>query len=161
MTTKLFALTFSIILLLSQPLLLLGQGVNQQQDWADVQALSTGVKLLIETKDGKQLKGKLSSVSATTLSITGNNRTTNLNKDDVQRIYQLSGGSQAKSIIIGTAAGAGIGAGGAAIALGSTGGSDGAAGILAIGTLVGAGIGAVLGAAVGKSSRRVLIYESK
>lgn len=120
MTTKLFALSFTIILLLSQPMLLLGKSVPQQQDWAAVQALSTRVKLLIETKDGKQFKGELSNASMTTLSITRNNRPISLNKDDIQRIYQLSSGSRAKSVIIGTAAGAGLGAGGAAIAVGSS-----------------------------------------
>jgi hypothetical protein len=160
MTTKLFALTFSIVLLLSQPLFLLGQD-TRQADWAAVQSLSQGAKLLIETKDGKRIKGRLTTASATTLGITRGNGTSSLNKDDIRRIYQLSGGSRAKSLIIGTAAGAGVGAGVGAIALGSTGGSDDAAGILILGTLLGAGVGAVLGALAGKSERRLLIYESR
>jgi hypothetical protein len=161
MTTKLFSLTFTVLLLLSQPSFLLGQAVNQQQDWAVVQALSPGVKLLIETKDGKRFKGKFNNASAAVLALTRNNRTENLNKDNIQKIYQSSGGSRATSTLIGTALGAGVGGGGAAILLGATGGSDDTTGIIGKGILVGAGIGAVLGLVAGKGSRRVLIYESK
>jgi len=162
MTTKLFALTFTILLLLSQPSFLLGQNVPQQQDWTAVQNLSIGVKLLIETKDGKSLKGNLNNVSVTTLSLTRKNTTTNLNRDDIRKIYQLgSGGSRVKSALIGTAVGAGVGAGGAAIALGATGGSDDTTGVVTSGILIGAVIGAVVGLVVGKGSRRVLVYESR
>ncbi|MDQ4122460.1 MAG: hypothetical protein M3209_13560 [Acidobacteriota bacterium] len=161
MTTKFFSLTLTILLLLSQPTFLLGQAVNQQQDWSAVQALSPGIKLLVETKNGKRLKGTLNNASVATLALTRNNRTENLNKDDIQRVYRLNTGSREKSALIGTAAGAGLGAGAAAIALGSTGGSDDAAGILGAGILIGAGIGAVIGLVAGNGSRRVLIYESK
>ncbi len=161
MTTKLYALTFAIFLLLSQPPLLMGQNVSQQQDWASVLALSPQTSLLIETKDGKKLKGTFNNASAATVALTVGKNTVDLNKDDIQKIYQLRGGSRAKSAIIGTAAGAGVGVGAAAILLGATGGSDGATGILAAGTLIGAGIGAVIGLAAGKGSRRILVYESK
>lgn len=161
MTTKLFALTFTIILLLFQPLFMLGQDATGQQDWAAVQALSTGVKLLVETKDGKKLKGKLSNASSTTLALTDNNRTISLNRDDIQKIYQLRSGSRVTSALLGAAIGAGVGAGAALALLGATGGSDDTTGIIGRGTLIGAGIGIALGAAVGKGSRRVLIYESK
>jgi len=161
MTTKLFSLTLTILLLLSQPSFLLGQAVDQQRDWAAVQSLSTGVRLLIETKDGKRLKGKLSNASAATIALTRNNRTENLNKDDIQKIYELGGGSRAKSTAIGAALGAGVGGGGAAILLAATGGSDDTTGIIGKGVLIGAGVGAVMGLVVGKGSRRILIYESK
>jgi hypothetical protein len=162
MTTKLFAITFTIVLLFSQPSFLLGQSVSQQQDWTAVQNLSTGIKLLIETKDGKSLKGNLNNVSATTLTLSRNNTTANFNRDDIRKIYQFSrGGARVKSALIGTAVGAGIGVGGAAIALGSTGGSDDTTGILTSGILIGAGIGAVIGLVAGKGSRRVLVYESR
>jgi len=160
MTIKLFALTSAIFMLLSQPSFLLGQNVSEQQNWEAVQALSTGVKLLIETKDGKQLKGNLANASLTTLALIRNNKTNNLNKDDIRKIYQLSGGSRAKSALLGTAVGAGGGAGVALILLGSTGGSDDTNGILGTGAAIGAGIGAIVGLLLGKSSRRVLVYES-
>lgn len=163
MTTKLFAVTFTIVLLFSQSSFLLGQNTSQQQDWTVVQNLSTGIKLLVETKDGKRIKGNLNNVSATTLTLSRNQTTANFNKDDIRKIYQFSsgGGSRAKSALIGTAVGAGVGAGGAAIALGSTGGSDDTTGILTTGILIGAGIGAVIGLVAGKGSKRVLIYESR
>jgi len=161
MTTKLFALTFTVILLFSQPLFLLGQDAAGQQDWTAVQTLSSGVKLLVETKDGKRLKGKLNNASSTILALTANNKTTDLERDDIQKIYQLRGGSRGTSALIGTAVGAGVGAVAALALLGATGGSDDTTGIIGRGTLIGAGIGTALGAAFGKGSRRVLIYESK
>lgn len=162
MSTKIFALTFTIISLLSQPLFLPGQDVAAgQQDWAAVQALSAGVKLQVEIKDGKRLKGKLNSVSPTALTLTANNKTTNLNRDDIQKIYQSRGGSRVTSALIGAAIGAGVGAGAALALLGATGGSDDTTGIIGRGTLIGAGIGTAVGVAIGKGSRRTLIYESK
>jgi hypothetical protein len=162
MTTKLFALSFTILLLFSQPSFLLGQNVLQQQDWTAVQNLSKGVKLLIETKDGKSLKGNLNNLSATILILTRNNTTTTLNRDDIRKIYQFSrGGSRVKSALIGTAIGAGVGAVGAGVALGATGGSDDTTAVVTSGILIAAAIGAVVGLVVGKGSRRELVYESR
>jgi hypothetical protein len=161
MTTKLFALTFTVFLFFAQPSLLLGQSVSQTQDWAAVEALAPGVKLLVETKDGKQVKGKLKNVSAGALALDRKNRTENFNKDEIKIIYRLSNGSRAKSLLIGTAAGVGVGAGAALIALGATGGSDDGTGIVAAGTLIGGGVGALLGLVAGKGSRRTLIYEAR
>jgi hypothetical protein len=162
MTTKLFALTIAVFLLLSQPSLSLGQSASQQQDWTAIEALASGVKLLMETKNGKQLKGNFNNASNTTIVITRKNRTETINRDDIQKIYQLSsGGSRGKSTLIGAGVGAGVGAGGAAIALGATGGSDDFSGIMARGILIGAGIGAVIGLLAGNGSKRTLIYESR
>jgi hypothetical protein len=163
MTIKLFALTLSVILLLSQPSFLLAQVASPPQDWASVEALAAGVNLQIETKDGKRLKGKLSSVSPTALElVTRNNGTTSVNKDVIRKIYQVSrSGSRAKSAAIGAAVGAGFGAGLSLVALIATGGSDDSGGILAKGILLGAGIGGGIGLAAGKGSRRVLVYESR
>ena len=161
MTTKLFALTFSVFLLLSQPSFLLGQSVaGQQQDWKVVQALTSGDNLSIETKDGKRLKGKLRNTSETMLTLTRKSKTVEINKDEIKKIYQLSGGSRAKSALIGTTIGAGAGAGASLITLGSTGGSDDTTGIVGKGVLIGSGIGLLFGLLVGKGSKRVLIYES-
>lgn len=115
----------------------------------------------VETKDGKRLKGKLTSASSTTLALTVNNKPIDLNKEDIQKIYQLSGGSRVTSALLGAAIGAGVGVGAALALLGATGGSDDTTGILGRGILIGAGIGTAVGAAIGKGSRRVLIYESK
>jgi hypothetical protein len=161
MTIKLFSLFFIVLLLLTQPPLLLAQNVPQQQNWATIQALSPGVKLLIETNDKKRFEGKLRSATETTLTLDRSSGAANLNKTDIQRIYRLGGGSRVKTAVIGTAVGAGVGAGASLVLLGATGGSDDFNGILGTGILIGAGIGAALGAALGKSRRRELIYESK
>lgn len=163
MTAKLFTLTLSVLLLLSQPSFLMAQNASSPQDWATVEALPAGSSLQIETKNGKRLKGKLSSASASALALgTRGNGTTSLNKDDIRKIYQVrASGSRGKTAAIGTAVGAGLGAGLALAALAATGGSDDFGGILAKGVLIGAGIGAGIGLAVGKGNRRTLVYESK
>lgn len=162
MTTKLFALTIAVFLLLSQPSITLAQSASQQQEWTAVEALASRVKLSIETKNGKQLKGNFNNASSTTLSLSRKNKTETINRDDIRKIYQLtSGGSRGKSTAIGAGVGAGVGAGGAAIALGATGGSDDTSGIVISGMLIGAGIGAVIGLLAGNGSKRTLIYESK
>ncbi len=161
MTTKLFSLTMIFLVLLTQPLFVAAQNVSAQSDWAAVQNLSAGARLQIETKDGKRQKGTLDVVSATAVTLRGNGRNTSVSKDDVQKIYQLRGGSRVTTGLIGAAVGAGGGAGAAAALLGATGGSDDTTGILGKGILIGLGIGAAIGVAVGKNGRRTLVYESK
>lgn len=162
MTTKLFALTFIVFLFLSQSSVALGQDASRNQDWTAVETLAAGVKLLVETKTGRQFKGNFDNASSTTLSLLRKNKTETINRDDIRKIYQLtSGGSRGKSTAIGAAVGAGVGAGGAAIALGSTGGSDDTSGVVVSGVLIGAGIGAVIGLLAGSGSKRTLIYESR
>lgn len=163
MIRKIFALSFSIFLLLSQPVFLFGQTVaGERSDWTAVQSLRSGAKIAVETKDGRRLKGKLNAASPTELSLTGEGKTAQLNRDEVKKIYQLiSGGSRAKAALIGAALGAGTGAGASAIALGSSGGSDDTSGIVGKGVLIGAGIGLVVGLLVGRSGKRVLVYESR
>lgn len=160
MNSKLFAITIALLLLVAQPLSLLAQNSAPQTGWAAVQAVPSGTKLQIVTKDGKRITGKLSAATDAAITLSVNNAAANINRDDVQSIYRLSGLARAASTAIGAAAGAGAGAGIAAGALAATNGSDGATGILATGVLIGAAVGAGLGAAFGKS-RRVLIYESK
>ena len=162
MPTKLFAITFSIILLLFQPSFLLGQTVSEQKDWDNVQSLSAGVKLSVETKDGRKIKGKLDNISSSEINlIGGDGKAISLKKEDIRRIYRFSKGLKAKSILIGTGLGAGVGAGAALLLLGATGGSDDTSGIIATGLLIGAGVGAAIGAAAGLGDRKFLIYKSK
>lgn len=162
MMTKLFALSLSVFLLFSQPASLAGQSVaGPQSDWQAVQSLPSGTDVLIETKVGRRLKGKLSAAAETTLTLVRQNKTDELNRDEIKKIYRLRGGSRAKSALIGTAVGAGAGAGVSLIALGSSGGSDDTNGIVGKGVLIGAGIGLVVGLLTGKSRQRVLVYESK
>ena len=162
MTTKLFALIFTIVLLLIQPSFLLGQRVSEQPGWETVQALSAGTKLSVETKDGKIKKGKLDNVSSTVITLTAKGgKTVSFNRDEIRKIYRLEKGLKAKSTLIGTGIGAGVGAGAALILLASTGGSDDFSGIVATGLLIGAGVGAALGSIAGLGSRKFPVYESK
>jgi len=160
MTRRLFALSFIALLLLSQPPTFLAQDAPVQQGWAAVQAVRAGSKVLIETKNGERIEGKLNSASDTILSLTSKNRTVSLNRAEIQRVYRLRRSSRAKYALIGAGVGAGVGVGGAAVALGATGGSDAAGALVTSVALISTGIGAAIGAAVGKGSKRTLIYES-
>jgi hypothetical protein len=161
MTTKLIALTFTFVILLTQPHVLLAQEAQGLQDWGAVSSVPSGAKIVVETKNGERTEGRLNSTSDTTTTLIRNNQTVVLSRDQVQRIYRLEGGSRVKSTFIGTGVGAGAGAGTAAAVLGATGGSDETSAFVAILTAVGAGVGAAIGAAAGKGRRRTLIFESR
>lgn len=161
MSTKLFSLSFIVVTLLSQPAILLAQDASEQRGWATIRAVTAGDKLLIETRNGERTEGRLSNTSDTAITLTRDNKTINLSRDQVLRIYRLSGRSRVKPTLIGTGVGAGIGAGAAAAVLGATGGSDETTAFVALITVVGAGVGAAIGALAGKGRRRTLIYESQ
>jgi len=137
------------------------QDAPGQQDWAAVQAIAKGRKLVIETKNGERLEGKLSNTSDTGLELIRKNKTVSVAGTDIRRIYRLDGGSRVKAALIGGGIGAGVGAGAGAGVLSATGGSDSAADFMAGMTLAIAGIGAAIGAIAGGQSKRTLIYESK
>jgi len=161
MTTQFFAFGFAAVLLLTQPPVLLAQDAPGQQDWAAVQAVPSGAELVVETKAGKRVKGKLSNVSDLTLTLVRKNNPVDLDRTDVQRIYRRSDGARTKSALIGAGVGAGLGVGLAFAALHATGGSDEAGDLILQWGSLAAGIGAAVGAVAGSGHKRVLIYDAK
>jgi hypothetical protein len=159
MTTNHLAPFYAVILALAQPLILFAQENVRQRDWAVIQSTSAGSKLEIETKENKRIKGQLSQVSDTMVTVIHKNKPVSIDRENVQRVYILSEGSRTKNFLIGTGLGAGGGAGAALTLLGATGGSDESGAIIMIGVGIGAGIGAVIGALTGGSEKRTLIYE--
>jgi hypothetical protein len=131
-------------------------------DWSGLKTVTSGSKLAVKLKNGKTVKGKLSGVSDSALSLSVGNKPVDFNREDVLSVHQLSGRSATKATLIGMGVGAGAGA-----AIGAAGGeSDGffitkpqlAAGL----GVLGAGVGALAGFAIGKSGhKRVLIYEAQ
>jgi hypothetical protein len=130
-------------------------------DWAGLKTVASGSKLAVKLKNGKTVEGKLSGSSDTALSLTVGGKPVDLNRDDVQRVYQVTGKSATKATLIGAGVGAGAGA-----AVGAAGGDNGglaptkaqlAAGL----AVLGAGAGALIGFAIGRGGhKRVLIYEA-
>lgn len=160
-------LQFATIGILLSSLLLSTATVSAQSttsDWSRVNAVATGSDLSVKLKSGKTVNGRLNSVSDTTLSLTVKNAVQDLRREDVARVYQVTGKSAAKSTLIG--AGVGAGAGAALGAIGDANDEDSfvyADGVLtAGGAILGAGIGALTGFLIGRSSKkRMLVYEAK
>jgi hypothetical protein len=110
-------------------------------------------------KSGETLKGKLVDVSETTLTLVQNEKTVNLDRNLIFRVYGPGKRSVARNALVGAAIGGGIGFG-----LGTWAYSQGdfaGSTIPGVG-LFGAGLGAGIGAALGlRRSRPVIIYEAR
>ena len=132
-------------------------------DWSRLNAIETGSKMTVKLKDGQTLKGKLSGVSDTSLSLRVKDKVVDLKRPDILSVYQSVKKSAGKSTLIGLGVGAAAGA-----VIGAVGGDgdDGwvfiskkqaAAGL----SVLGAGVGAMTGFLVGRGkSKRVLIYQA-
>jgi small nuclear ribonucleoprotein (snRNP)-like protein len=132
-------------------------------DWSVLKTVASGTKVAVKLKNGKSLKGKLSGVSDTALSLSVSNKPVDVNREEVQSVHQSSGKSATKATLIGMGVGAGAGA-----AIGVAGSSkhdsfdklDKA--VTAGLTVIGAGVGALSGYLIGRSGhKKVLIYEAK
>ena len=134
-------------------------------DWSRVTALAGGSNLQVKLKNGKTIKGTLSSASDSSLSLTVKNAPVEIKREEVRTIHEVvKKGNGGKGALIGAGVGAGAGAAAGAISDSS---SDDAfesfdtAATVAL-TIVGAGVGALAGYFIGRSgSKRVLIYEAK
>ncbi len=147
------------LLLLALPPATLAQ--TPANDWQRVKAVAAGEELAVTLKDGKTVKGRLSNVTDTTLTLTrGKRDATDIAQAQIREVARLQPKSAKKAALIGAAIGAGIGAGiGGGIVSG--GGESGENWPIPLLGLVGAGLGAVAGVLVGSGKKRVLIYESR
>lgn len=159
-----------VIVVLVASLLLSSAGAMAQaemNDWSKVTALANGSNLSVKLKNGKTVKGTLSSVSDSTLSLTVNNAPVEIKREEVRTVHEvIKKGSGGKGALIGTAVGAGAGA--ALGAVGDAQNQDGFGGekldnaFVAGLTVLGAGAGALAGYFIGRrGSKRVLVYEAK
>jgi hypothetical protein len=122
-----------------------------------------GSKLEVKLKDGKTVKGKLSGVSDTALTLSAKDKPVDLKREDVASVYQVSKKSATKATLIGMGAGVGIGA-----VVGAVGDSQSTgfekidkAATAAL-TIIGAGAGALTGYLIGRSGhKRVLVYAAR
>jgi len=133
-------------------------------DWSRLNAVPAGSELSVKLKSGNTIKGTLSRVSDTTLSLTVKHAAQDLRREDVASVHQVTKKSAGKETLIG--AGVGAGAGAVLGAIGDTADennffdTDGL--LTAAGAILGAGIGAVAGFLIGRSGRkRMLVYEAK
>ena len=130
-------------------------------DWSAVQDVPPGDELIVELKDGKSVKGKVTSVTSDELSLTRKNKSETVHRDSISRIYHKKRKAEKGKY---AAIGAGIGAGaglGIGLAKNSPPVDDGEI-YPKVGAILGAGIGAVGGFLFGSAKRkRVLIYQAR
>lgn len=158
---RLFVVIGLVASLLLSTVTVAAQG--QTNDWSKVTALAAGSNLQVKLKNGKTIKGTLSSVTDSALSLTVKNAPVEVKREEVQTVHEVVNKSNGgKGALIGSAVGAGAGAGLGAVADASDNALEVHNGVTAGLAVVGAGVGALAGYFIGRSgSKRVLIYEAK
>ena len=132
-------------------------------EWSALNAVTSGSKLVVKTKDGKSVEGRLSGVTDAALSLSVKGKPVDLKREDVQSVYSVGKKSATKATLIGMGVGAGAGAGIGAAADSTSDGFESIDHAVTAGlTVVGAGVGALTGYLIGRGgSKRVLIYEAR
>jgi small nuclear ribonucleoprotein (snRNP)-like protein len=139
----------------------LAQGTTRQSSitaWENVKAISPGTKLEVALRSGETLKGELVDASDLMLTLSRNEKSINIERKNVFRVYRQGKRSIKRNVLIGAGVGGGAGVG-AGIAIFS--GGDFNYSVMPALGFVGAGIGAGVGALLGtRRSRPTLIYEA-
>lgn len=156
MKNRMCGLVVTITLMLTATIVSLAQ--SSQQDWSNVKNLSPGTKLIVETKNRETIKGDITGVSNSALSLSNNGNSITLNQGEISEIHLAKKSSLIKRAFIGAGIGAAVGFGiGGIYSLATRGDGLAAAG----GLIYGLPIGAVVGAATsGKVRKGKLIYKS-
>ena len=151
----------ALVLILAASQTLVAQAASQQPDgWHVVQAIPVGEPLLVELKDGKQNKGKLSAVSETELTLLKGAKSTTLGRENIRRVFRLVGKTRGQSTMKGAGIGAATGTGiGLVIYLPAR--DDIVGWVVPAFGAIGTGIGAAIGAIGGSGQKKVLVYEAK
>ena len=77
---------------------------GQTNDWSKVTALATGSYLSVKLKTGKTIKGTLSSVNDSMLSLTVKNAPVEIKREEVRTIHEvIKKGNGGKGALIGSA----------------------------------------------------------
>lgn len=128
--------------------------------WEGLKTIPPGDELVVDLRNGQTLKGRLSSVSDTTMTLVQGKNTTDANRGDVLRVHRVISKSAKRATMIGLGIGVGVGLT-AAVAAAKSGPGEGDAdlGALIAGT-IGAGAGSLVGYIIGSRKQRALIYES-
>ena len=158
--TRLFVVFGLVASLLLTTVTVAAQG--QMNDWSKVTAVASGSNLQVKLKNGKTIKGTLSSVTDSGLSLTVKNAPVEIKREEVSTIHEvIKKGGGGKGALIGSAVGAGAGAGLGVAADASDNALEVHNGVTAGLAVVGAGVGALAGYFIGRSgSKRVLIYQA-
>ncbi len=153
--TIVFALMFSLC---AQAPAAFAQQPAVTDNWAAIQAVTAGQKLVVKLKDGKTVKGEFNTATEQELTITRKSQSVTQRRELIAQVYQVVGKpAKGKYALIGAGLGAAAGA-----AIGQSQVKPDAEIHLMMGFLIGTGIGALAGMGWGASKRReVLIYQVK
>jgi len=153
---------FYLVLFLLCPGSSNAQDTGISADWSAVERLAAGTQIAVKMKTGQGVEGALNRVLETSLTlITSRGKREDLNRTDIVSLYELKKKSATKSTLIG----AGLGAAGGVI-VGAVVGDSGPSAIVSKGKLaagagaVGGGIGTLIGYALHRGSKRILVYQS-
>jgi len=157
-------ISFVLIVLLAIPQTTLAQATTDavQGTWEGLKVIPPGDELVVDLRNGKSVKGRISSTTDTTLTLIRGKNTTDFDRPDILRVYRLIPRSTKRATLIGL----GIGLGAGAVAGGIYGSSgdnslaDEGLPILVLGGMAG-GVGALIGFLSSSHKRKVLIYENK
>src|ERR1043165_4800266 len=127
-------------------------------EWSAVQALSSGTKIVVRTKDGDRLSGRFDSATDQAINFTQGGKRVSLTRESIRRVQINHGRNRLKGALVGTGVGvgAGIGAGGIIISRGDFVARE----TFIATTFIGAGIGAGIGGAFGMGDKNETIYEA-
>lgn len=127
-------------------------------DWSRVENLRPNTSVFIQTKDGRELKAKISRAEPSSLAVRVDGRSTVIHRDSVEAIYGTRRGSRLKSALKGGLIGGLVGVGVLTIyTLAAKADPLTAAAGIEFGVPLGAVIGAVSG---GKKKRGELLYRA-
>jgi hypothetical protein len=162
MRIRLFTLVLALACALAQVAPVTAQQPGRQpdtlQDWAAVQTLSRGEKIVVRLKEGNRLSGRFDSANDLVLNFTDDGRQLSLTRESIQRVQLNRGKSRLKGAAFGAAIGAGAGLGLGSYAYYSVGDFTGST--VPGFAVIGAGIGAGIGAAFAKGNKNETIYEA-
>lgn len=159
MRNRLYALGLAAALLLAVAPNAWARQARATGDWAAVQALSPGQKIIVRLKEGDRFTGTFDSATDLLLNFTDDGRKVSFTRESIRLVQINRGKSRWKGALLG----AGIG-GGSGLAFGGwaydSADGDFVGAIVPVSAALGAVIGAGIGAAFGKGNRNETIYEA-
>lgn len=154
---------FALMVVLAKPQISFAQVTPTpiRGSWEGLKAIPPGDEVSVRLRNGQKLKGRLTSVSDTALTLEHGNRTTDVTRADALRVHRVVSKSAKRAALIGLGIGAGAGLGGTAIFAytGDRGGEAGLYGLFAV--VAGAGGGALIGYIIGSHKQKALVYETR
>lgn len=160
MKHKTLPLLLVVFLLSGQTSWAMAQQSGPANNWTSVQQIGTDERIVVKRKDGKEFKGRMIEASETTLTIDRDGKPFAIARDDVRRVYVITGKAEkGKWALMGAGIGGAAGSGIGAVKYSPN--VDDSEIYVGIGLLLGVGAGAVSGMLFGRGKRnRELVYST-